>query len=581
MASGSAALTGDKIRDAARYADARGGAEPGAQGVQSSPFDVWSHSWDGLAADVRQIAADPTRAVTEPVKYVGDLAGAVKAGLWREQNSQDAGAALESAEAQLDALGEKAAAIARADGALATVGATFDFLTSAEQFVSWPLSMIPFPAFPALRIGDLDFGMPHGHAHPPNLTPLGMIFLPSTGPVIPIPIFSGASRTLINNMPAARCGDMGLSIWCGGFVPLYEIFLGSSSVWIEGARAARTGVDITNHCVFSVRPRPSDPPIGSFNGTTYTGSPNVVIGGVPTPSLLSLALGQVFKVMFQGAAKAVSKLRAWRAAQEAAQAAAEQADQAADLADEADAFADEITAVMPPVRDAIDDLLWQFSDAVRDLVRLSPTLRRQLEILEAHGWSVGRGQSGGYFCNRNGQFIRMVERADAGREVVELAHEVGHAHFNQLPEVPPTGLSRDEFVRANVARDMVDEGAAQFNAAKVRDELAQAGHDAPMPGQHADEYADIYDRYKAGQVSEPEAINEMGDVMRREVTSGDQRPYEEYYGDPYRDWYDRNVAAPPASAAAPSAPAAGSPHEGAPPDAGDTLRDILPPGGSS
>src|SRR5262249_39589077 len=120
------------------------------------------------------------------------------------------------------------------------VGAAFGLLTSIEQLISMPLSLIPFPALPAVRILDFDLGLPHAHMHPPNLIPPAPpVPLPSTGPVIPIPYLSGASQTLINGMPAARCGDMGLGIWCGGYFPMYEIFLGSSNVWIEGARAAR------------------------------------------------------------------------------------------------------------------------------------------------------------------------------------------------------------------------------------------------------------------------------------------------------------------------------------------------------
>jgi uncharacterized Zn-binding protein involved in type VI secretion len=153
----------------------------------------------------------------------------------------------------------------------------------------------------ALRITDFDVGLPHAHNHPPNLTPPNPvpIPLPSTGPVIPIPILSGAMQTKINTISAARCGDMGLSLVCGGFFPMYEIFLGSATVWIEGARAARLTVDITKHCTFSV-PKPTDPPLGPMIGTTIgAGSPTVQIGGMPLPSLFSLAVAQVFKGAFK------------------------------------------------------------------------------------------------------------------------------------------------------------------------------------------------------------------------------------------------------------------------------------------
>jgi uncharacterized Zn-binding protein involved in type VI secretion len=201
-------------------------------------------------------------------------------------------------------LGGAVADIGKAEGALATTGAVFGALTAAEQLVSVPLSAIPFPAFPAVRIMDTDVGLPHAHAHPPNLVPPAPpVPLPSAGPVIPIPYASGAETVLINEMPAARCGDLGMGIWCGGYVPMFEIFLGSSSVWIEGARAARIGIDITKHCIFS------DKAVGPMIGTTVSASPNVIIGGIPMPSLSAMAIGAALKLAFKGIGKLIKALR--------------------------------------------------------------------------------------------------------------------------------------------------------------------------------------------------------------------------------------------------------------------------------
>src|SRR5262249_52675742 len=148
-------------------------------------------------------------------------------------------------------------------GPLGLLGQAMGAVVAIEQQLSTSLNAVAkvLPSFPAVRIMDIDIGLPHAHDHPPNLIPPAPpVPLPSVGPIIPIPILSGANQTLINGLPAARCGDMGLGIWCGGYVPMYEVFLGSSNVWIEGARAARVGVDITKHCVFS-SPEPSDPPM--------------------------------------------------------------------------------------------------------------------------------------------------------------------------------------------------------------------------------------------------------------------------------------------------------------------------------
>jgi uncharacterized Zn-binding protein involved in type VI secretion len=210
-------------------------------------------------------------------------------------------------------------------GVLATVGAALGAVVSAEQSLSTLLSGIPMPAFPAARITDWAFGIPHAHSHPPNLIPPAPpIPLPATGPTIKIPYVSGADTVLINNLPAARCGDMGVNIWCGGYFPFYEIFLGSSSVWIEGARAARLGVDMTKHCIFST-PKPNDLPLGPMIGALVQGSPNVIIGGVPLPSLTNLAIGAALAVGIGKAIKAVRAIRAAAAAERAAKEAAEKA----------------------------------------------------------------------------------------------------------------------------------------------------------------------------------------------------------------------------------------------------------------
>lgn len=196
--------------------------------------------------------------------------------------------------------------------ALATVATGAQTMIAAEQAISAPFAAIPFPTFPALRIWDLDVGLPHAHNHPPNLTPPSPvpIPLPSMGPIIPIPILSGASTVLINGAPAARCGDMGLAIFCGGFFPMYEVFLGSSKVWLEGARAGRLLLDVTKHCTFSA-PRPSDPPLGPMVGMTLPpASPTVQIGGIPMPSLFGLAVAQAFKAVFRMSGSVLRKATA-------------------------------------------------------------------------------------------------------------------------------------------------------------------------------------------------------------------------------------------------------------------------------
>lgn len=95
------------------------------------------------------------------------------------------------------------------------------------------------PSFPAATMGSLVVALPHSHPHPPSfgvpLPPLGAVMV------------GCCVSVLIGGMPAARCGDIGLSPTCLGYTPGFEIFTGSSKVFIGGARAARA-IDVTMHC---------------------------------------------------------------------------------------------------------------------------------------------------------------------------------------------------------------------------------------------------------------------------------------------------------------------------------------------
>jgi uncharacterized Zn-binding protein involved in type VI secretion len=100
------------------------------------------------------------------------------------------------------------------------------------------------PSFPAATMTCLAIGIPHAHSHPPSLIPPAPpVPLPVIGPIL----LGCAVSVLINNLPAARVGDIGFNPTCCGFFPMFEIFTGSSKVYIAGMRAARM-LDITMHC---------------------------------------------------------------------------------------------------------------------------------------------------------------------------------------------------------------------------------------------------------------------------------------------------------------------------------------------
>ncbi|HLV66080.1 MAG TPA: PAAR domain-containing protein [Polyangiaceae bacterium] len=211
------------------------------------------------------------------------------------------------------------------NGVLSVVNAPIELMNAglalATNFVS---DLVP--PFPAATQTALHVGAFHGHTHPPSLVP--------PAPPVPLPSVGMVSMpccvsVLINGLPAARAGDIGFALTCGGFAPVFEIITGSSKVFIGGARAARQG-DLTKHCLpktsvtklqlaLTLGPAAlnagaaaeqgneealvavakqavadgaalavkaligKDPAVGPGFGGLVSGSGNVVIGGIPLP----------------------------------------------------------------------------------------------------------------------------------------------------------------------------------------------------------------------------------------------------------------------------------------------------------
>ncbi|MEM9693649.1 MAG: PAAR domain-containing protein, partial [Myxococcota bacterium] len=162
--------------------------------------------------------------------------------------------------------------------------------------------------FPALRAWDVGACPPHGHTHPPNLIPPApMVPLPAASFILPIPILSCATRTMITGRAAARCGDLGVAVWCGSFFPVPEVFFGSANVYTEMMRQARMGCDIVFHC--APPPLGADPAVGVWAGATFTGALfSVHVGGPPLPSLVNIAFGAAFAGFFKVAGRVLRAL---------------------------------------------------------------------------------------------------------------------------------------------------------------------------------------------------------------------------------------------------------------------------------
>jgi uncharacterized Zn-binding protein involved in type VI secretion len=182
----------------------------------------------------------PPQNPTEP-QPPADLNHAIAAGLQSaDQTAQAMNSAASTAASVADAVANPGSALAGAVG-----GAADEKMSSLVSGISAALG-----EFPAATMLNIALGIPHAHVkHPPSgPPPIPPIPLPPMGPIM-----LGLSVTvLINNKPTARCGDYGLNPTCAGIVPplsaMYQIITGSSNVYIGGARAARSGIDITMHC---------------------------------------------------------------------------------------------------------------------------------------------------------------------------------------------------------------------------------------------------------------------------------------------------------------------------------------------
>jgi uncharacterized Zn-binding protein involved in type VI secretion len=119
-----------------------------------------------------------------------------------------------------------------------------EMLNEGFAVLTAPLAAV-LPSFPAATLGCLALGLPHAHpAHPPSgPPPVPPTPIPPMGPIL----FGCCVSVLIGGMPAARAGDLGLSATCCGLPPVFEVFTGSSKVFIGGSRAARM-LDMTFHC---------------------------------------------------------------------------------------------------------------------------------------------------------------------------------------------------------------------------------------------------------------------------------------------------------------------------------------------
>ncbi len=199
---------------------------------------------------------------------------------------------------------------AQAGAVGAAVGAGLQAAVTLEQGLSKAFAGIAWGPFGAMRMFDLVLGMPHPHLPVAPFPPFGPVArflpLPQPGFVLPMGFLSGSPTVHINGQQAGRLGDMGLCVpLCLGFMPLFEVFFGSATVWFDATRAART-LDPSMHCNMF------DQPTGflKLGLCVGAGSGDVLVGGVPLPSLTDAAMGKALDGAMGGFSVAAGVLAA-------------------------------------------------------------------------------------------------------------------------------------------------------------------------------------------------------------------------------------------------------------------------------
>ena len=192
---------------------------------------------------------------------------------------------------------------------------------------------------------------------------------------------------------------------------------------------------------------------------------------------------------------------------------------------------------------AVDRVLKNINPKVRELVKKSPTLAAQIESLEGKvTFKMGpKGSTKTYFDPEHNQVV-IGPAESLNTQVSSIAHETAHAKYNAPYHKPTAGMTKSEYIQKNVREQMLDEGNAQFNAAVVREEVKKAGGPTlKIPGTQQSKYLSAYNDYKSGKTTKPQAVSKMADLMAKEKTSVDNKPYKQYYGGTYEAWWNKNI----------------------------------------
>jgi len=183
------------------------------------------------------------------------------------------------------------------------------------------------------------------------------------------------------------------------------------------------------------------------------------------------------------------------------------------------------------------------------LAAKSPTLQGNLEKLDDEKWTVKYGAAGGgSYCDRDAKTI-VVDANEKGHpeQVVQtLAHESGHALYTPDPYVQPTGLTKQQYVAANVNRSLKDEGEATLMNARIREEiLNNGGSDIGIAGAQSAKYEQLSAQYP-NAADRDIARQKIGDLFAdgERPSTSPADTYRDYYSKPFSDFYDKQKTGP-------------------------------------
>lgn len=181
------------------------------------------------------------------------------------------------------------------------------------------------------------------------------------------------------------------------------------------------------------------------------------------------------------------------------------------------------------------------------LINTSPEFNQLVSQLQQEGYTFVTGRpGGGSYCDKTTKIVTIDANDTTGNNLGDLAgviaHELGHAGYTKDPYVPYDGLTRGQYIQANLDRHLKDEGEATIKSFEMRDSVAANGGTPPLEirGVKAADYERIYNQYLADGDRE-KAQFEIGRLIGQfETTSNSGDTYNDYYSEYYEKRWDRN-----------------------------------------